>query len=107
MNKQQIEGNLRTPESRRKAKNRQKGKVSKHTMRFRATTVLHPMRSLASVGGATRRKMAKRATVDTSRLAATALLPGWMQNGLAAFAKLAQAFTARNESAKAARKAAA
>ena len=79
MNLQQVRGNVRTAESRRKARNRKKAPkvVSRHTKRFRALfePVRFPdgslgagrryvgdsppvlVRSMASVGGPTRRAM--------------------------------------------------
>jgi hypothetical protein len=105
MHKQKIEGNLPSAESRRKAKNRKRGKPSEHTKRFRTLYAYSPeagmkvpvgqsapyaMRSMASVGGKTRRAMEKRKRVPVGGMPAVAMLPQWMQGGIAAFAKFAQ-----------------
>ncbi len=78
-----------------------KKRVSKHTLRFRASTgPAVPMRSMASVGGMTRRAMKKRQRVNMSGLRPVAMLPAWMQTGLAAFEKIAQAMRAKYEASK-------
>lgn len=99
-----------------------KNRISKHTKRFRVLYAFDPtamngrgalvpagespriyMRSMASVGGLTRRAMKKKQRVDMGamgRASAVAMLPKWMQGGLAAFTKIAQAVQAKYEASK-------